>query len=187
VRRLTGNSASPAQRRSTAEQICRSLDVHALLEESLFYPAVRALRDEQLDEMLDEALREHGTIKDRVEEARQALDDDDQLKTSMASLQSCVDHHVGEEEREMLPKVEERMPETERNRLGRELAARQRASAPARETAPRGRSTAPTRATRRKKSVKRTTTASAVARRRVRKTAAKAKPARTSGKARRAR
>ena len=187
VRRLTGNSASPTQRRSIAERICRALDVHAQIEESTFYPAVRALRDERLDEMLDEALREHGTIKDRVEETRLGLDDDDRLKSAMTSLQQCVDHHVAEEEREMFPKVEERMPEPERSALGRDLAARQRGTgAPKREAAPTGpRPKAATRATRRKKSVHRATTAAA--RRRVRKTAAKAKPARTTGKARRAR
>ena len=187
VRRLTGNSASPAQRRSIAEQICRALDVHARIEEAAFYRAVRALRDERLDEMLDEALREHGTIKDRVEETRLALDDHDRLKSAMTSLQQCVDHHVAEEEREMFPKVDERMPEQERNALGRDLAARQRgAGAPAQGAAPaRGHGKAATRATRRKKSVQRATTAAA--RRRVRKTAAKAKPARTTGKARRAR
>jgi len=185
VRRLTGKSASPAQRRSIAEQVCRALDVHAQIEESTFYPAVRALRDERLDEMLDEALREHGTIKDRVEEARLALDDDDRLKAAMTSLQQCVDHHVAEEEREMFPKVEERMPEQERSALGRDLAARQRSvGGSARGAAP-TRGKAVTRATRRKKSVQRTTTAAA--RRRVRKTTAKAKPARTTGKARRAR
>ena len=187
VRRLTGKSASPAQRRSIAEQVCRALDVHAQIEESTFYPAVRALRDERLDEMLDEALREHGTIKDRVEEARLALDDDDRLKGAMTSLHQCVDHHVAEEEGEMFPKVEERMPEQERSALGRDLAARQRiAGGPAQASTPtRGRPKAVTRATRRKKSVKRTTTAAP--RRRVRKTTAKAKPARTAGKARRAR
>ena len=186
VRRLTGKSASPAQRRSIAEQVCRALDVHAQIEESTFYPAVRALRDERLDEMLDEALREHGTIKDRVEEARFALDDDDRLKAAMTSLQQCVDHHVAEEEREMFPKVEERMPEQDRSALGRDLAARQRSAGGSTQAArpTRSRRNAVARATRRKKSVKRTTTAAA--RRRVRKTTAKAK-ARTTGKARRAR
>jgi hemerythrin superfamily protein len=186
VRRLTGKSASPAQRRSIAEQICRALDVHAQIEESAFYPAVRALRDARLDEMLDEALREHGSIKDRVEEARLALDHDDRLKGAMSSLQECVDHHVAEEEREMFPKVEERMPEQERNALGRDLAARHRSAggpAPATER-PRAREKV-ARATRRKKSVQRTT--KAAARRRVRKTTAKAKATRTTGKARRAR
>jgi hemerythrin superfamily protein len=184
VRRLTGNSASPAQRRSIAEQVCRALDVHAQIEESTFYPAVRALRDERLDEMLDEALREHGTIKDRVEEARLALDDDERLKGAMTSLQQCVDHHVAEEEREMFPKVEERMPDQERSALGRDLAARQRSAGGSTQAASPRRSRRKAVATGRKKSVKRTTTAAA--RRRVRKTTAKAK-ARTTGKARRAR
>jgi hemerythrin HHE cation binding domain-containing protein len=161
--------------------------VHAQIEESAFYPAVRALRDERLDEMLDEALREHGTIKDRVEETRLALEGDDRLKGAMTSLQQCVDHHVAEEEREMFPKVEERMPEPERSALGRDLAARHRsAGGPTPAATPtRGRGKAATPATRHKKSVQRKTTAAA--RRRVRKTTAKAKPARTTGKARRAR
>jgi len=188
VRRLTGNSASPAQRRSTAEQICRALDVHTLIEESTFYPAIRALRDDALDEMLDEALREHGSIKDRVEEVRQTLDDDDRLRTAVGRLQECVDHHVREEEREMFPKIEERMPAQERATLGRELATRQRSAAgPAGAARPSGRRVVAARATRRKKSVKRATASTAAARRHVRKTAAKTKPARSTGKARRAR
>ena len=97
------------------------------------------------------------------EETRLGLDDDDRLKSAMASLQQCVDHHVAEEEREMFPKVDERMPEQERSALGRDLAARQRsAGAPTRAAAPtRGHGKAATRATRREKSVQRATTAAA--------------------------
>jgi hypothetical protein len=50
----------------------------------------------------------------------------------MKAVQECVDHHVREEENEMFPLVEEHMPDAERGRLGRELAARKRAAAPAR-------------------------------------------------------
>jgi hypothetical protein len=39
VKRLTGTAASPRQKRSTAQQVCRELDVHAAIEESTFYPA----------------------------------------------------------------------------------------------------------------------------------------------------
>src|SRR5512143_2724317 len=82
VKRLTGNTASPRQRRAIAEQICRELDVHAAIEEAVFYPAARALHDEQVDGMLDEAAREHGTIKERVGEARGADGDDDGLRVA---------------------------------------------------------------------------------------------------------
>jgi hemerythrin superfamily protein len=131
VKRLTGNAASARQRRATAERICGELEVHARIEEQAFYPAVRALRDQRLNEMTDEAADEHATIKERVRAARTALDDDEELPARIRSLQECVDHHVREEESEMFPLVEERMPEDERARIGRELAASKRAASPA--------------------------------------------------------
>ena len=171
VKRLTGNAASPRQRRSAAEQICRELDVHASIEETTFYPALRALRDQRLDEMLDEAQREHGSIKDGVQESRAVFADDERLRTAMATLQQCVDHHVREEENEMFPLVEERMPENERAGLGRELAARRRAHAA---PAPRPKKTT-------KRPAARTRPGG---RRRVRKTTTKVTKARTRAKAR---
>ena len=131
VKRLTGNAASARQRRATAERICGELEVHARIEEQAFYPAVRALRDQRLNEMTDEAADEHATIKERVRAARAALGDDEELPARIRSLQECVDHHVREEESEMFPLVEERMPEDERARIGRELAASKRAASPA--------------------------------------------------------
>jgi len=170
VKRLTGNAASPRQRRSAAEQICRELDVHASIEETTFYPALRALRDQRLDEMLDEAQREHGSIKDGVAESRAAFADDERLRTAMATLQQCVEHHVREEENEMFPLVAEKMPENERARLGRELATRKRAQGPA---------------PRPKKAVKRAAARSRPGGRgRVRKTTAKVAKARTRAKTR---
>ena len=169
VKRLTGNAASPRQRRTTAQQIWRELDTHTAIEEATFYPAVRALRDEKLDQLLDESLREHGTIKDRLQEARASLDDDEQLRTAMAGVQECVEHHVREEENEMFPLLEERMPEAEREELGRALAARKRGPAKPRASAPRGR----------KKTIKR---AAGPMRGRVRKPTAKVKKTRSGAK-----
>jgi hemerythrin superfamily protein len=130
VKRITGNSASARQRRSIAERICAELDVHARIEEQVFYPAVRALRDQRLSELVDESTDEHATIKERVRAARATLAADDELRTRIGSLQECVDHHVREEENEMFPLLEERMPEDDRAEVGRELAASKRTAAP---------------------------------------------------------
>lgn len=140
VKRLTGASASARQRRTVAERICRELDTHARIEEQIFYPAVRALHDQRLGELVGESVDEHATIKERVAAARGSLGDDNALRERMKSLRECVDHHVHEEENEMFPLLEQRMPEDERGRVGRELAAGKRKSAP-RAAAPRRRKT----------------------------------------------
>ena len=44
VKRVTGN-VSGRERRAAVEKICHELDVHARIEEAIFYPAVRALGD----------------------------------------------------------------------------------------------------------------------------------------------
>jgi hypothetical protein len=166
VKRITGAGASARQRRATAERICAELEVHARIEEEIFYPAVRALRDQKLGELVDESKDEHSTIKERVKAARTALDDDEELRTRIGSLQECVDHHVREEENEMFPLLEERMPDGERAQLGRQLAASKRGSAPASRTAPRRKTTR--RAAARTAQARRTRKTTAKARKRTR-------------------
>jgi iron-sulfur cluster repair protein YtfE (RIC family) len=173
VKRLTGNAAPPRQRRQVADRICAELDTHALIEEEVFYPAVRQLGDPQLDEQLQEAEREHSTIKQRVQDVRTASDEETELRNAVTSLQECVDHHVKEEEREMFPLVEERMVDAERARVGRELAARKRTATPKRTAAPASKGT------------RRTSPAAAGRRRRVRKVAVKARK-RTGSRAKKA-
>jgi iron-sulfur cluster repair protein YtfE (RIC family) len=175
VKRLTGNGGQPRQRRQIAEKICAELDTHALIEEQVFYPAIRGLHDPELDKQLDEAEKEHSTIKQRCRAVRSAGDAEQELREAVSKLQECVDHHVGEEEREMFPMVEDRMPDDERDRVGRELTARKRsAPKPAKPTpsarpAARGRAANP-RARATKKAGKR---GGASRGRRVKKTAAK--------------
>src|SRR5512143_473256 len=80
VKRLTGNAASPHERRATALRICDELETHARIEEEVFYPAVRALDDETLRPRVSESLDEHATIKERVAAVRAALEQDDELR-----------------------------------------------------------------------------------------------------------
>jgi hemerythrin superfamily protein len=123
VKRATG-SIPDRQRRQAADQICRELDVHALIEEEIFYPGVRALNDDQLNSMLAEAFKEHATVKRQVAMIRNGIGRDQNLQSSMNELQSCVQHHVREEEGEMFPRVELLMDAPRRDELGAALQAR---------------------------------------------------------------
>jgi hemerythrin superfamily protein len=86
-----------------AQQICMDLTIHATIEEEIFYPAVRA---ETGDEgQVDEALEEHGSIKEMVEHIRGMAAGDSELDGTVQKLRECVEHHVREEEQEMFPKM----------------------------------------------------------------------------------
>ena len=164
VRRVTG-SVPERQRRQAADQVCRELDVHAQIEEEVFYPGVRALNDDKLNKMLTEAFQEHATVKRQVATIRNGIGRDPDLQEKMNELQSCVDHHVREEENEMFPRVELLMDEPRRSELGRELQARKAQASPTRR--------APTRAASARTG--RTRTATSTTRRR--RTAGRATPA----------
>lgn len=85
------------------EQICFELTVHALIEEEIFYPAVRAAIDD--DELMDEALAEHAEVKDLVGELEEMAPDDDQFDATVMELSEQFEHHVDEEESTMFSKA----------------------------------------------------------------------------------
>lgn len=94
---------SASIRRKVFEQIADALAVHAAIEEKHFYPAVNAKATEDL---LLEAAEEHLEIK-RVIADLLALDaSDETFEAKVKVLQEDVEHHVGEEEGELFPRVE---------------------------------------------------------------------------------
>src|SRR5919197_706506 len=53
----------PAAQRPVVEQICQALEVHAKLEEDIFYPAVQARLREDGPDLVAEAIKEHNEMK----------------------------------------------------------------------------------------------------------------------------
>jgi len=88
-----------------ADQACQELEIHAALEEEIFYPAVRKTLGEE--DMLEEAKQEHQQAKEIISEVKRMSAEDDHLEEKFAELVECIQHHVEEEEGELLPKVEE--------------------------------------------------------------------------------
>jgi hemerythrin superfamily protein len=83
--------------------ICRDIEMHAKLEEELFYPAVRAkIKD---DDLMNEAQVEHNSAKQLIAEIERLSGDDPMLKAHAMVLAEYIQHHVKEEEGEMFPKV----------------------------------------------------------------------------------
>jgi iron-sulfur cluster repair protein YtfE (RIC family) len=126
VKKVTGSGPKPG-RHSVAERICCELDVHTRVEEEVFYPAVRATRDEKLICLVDEGIKEHGQVKERIARLRQGTLDEETYDAEMSQLESDVNHHVNEEESDMFPRLEDVMSEDARAELGRRVQERKRA------------------------------------------------------------
>lgn len=83
-------------------QIADKLAVHASIEETAFYPAVRAKRTEDI---LLESLEEHLGIKRVLADLIDLDASDETFDAKTKVLQEQVEHHVGEEEDDLFPKV----------------------------------------------------------------------------------
>jgi hypothetical protein len=85
------------------EQTCAELEVHARLEEELFYPAVRAaIKD---TELLEEAEIEHASAKALIAQLREMMPDDAKYAATFKVLGEYVKHHIKEEEKEMFEQL----------------------------------------------------------------------------------
>jgi Hemerythrin HHE cation binding domain len=80
------------------------LKIHAVIEEEIFYPAVRAHVGGKL---MNEADEEHHIAKVLIAELDQTGAENDHRHGKFTVLAESVRHHIREEEDEMLPKAKE--------------------------------------------------------------------------------
>jgi hemerythrin superfamily protein len=104
------------------DQLADSLAVHATIEEHQFYPAVKAKRTEDI---LLEALEEHVGIKRVLADLLETDADDPTFEAKIKVLSEQVEHHVGEEEKDLFPKVKKILSSEELEVLGQNMSAEQ--------------------------------------------------------------
>ncbi len=115
------------QRKQTlAEQIFQELDVHAAIEEEIFYPAVEAKANKEGLDVVKEAEEEHHVVHVLLGELKAMRAEDENFDAKMTVLIENVEHHIGEEEKEMLPDAKKTLGD-ELERLGDQMAKRKEA------------------------------------------------------------
>jgi hypothetical protein len=78
-------------------QICTELKVHSMIEEEIYYPAIRG-KVEEAD--LDEAYVEHDSAKLLINELEAAEPDESYYDAKVKVLSELIEHHVKEEEKQ---------------------------------------------------------------------------------------
>jgi hemerythrin superfamily protein len=105
-----------------ARQICTELKVHAMLEEEIFYPALRGKID---DDDLDEAYVEHDGAKVLINDIEAGGPDAEFYDAKVKVLQEQIEHHVKEEEKQSDNIFQQaRAADVDLEALGEQMAAR---------------------------------------------------------------
>ena len=109
------------------KQIDRELKIHTQIEEEIFYPAFKeAVRSKEDREMYFEALQEHHVVDLVLPEVKETDETAEEFAAKAKVLKDLVEHHAGEEEKEMFPAARKVMDRSELQELGRRLKARKR-------------------------------------------------------------
>jgi hemerythrin superfamily protein len=87
--------------RRLIESVCEELKTHTILEEEVFYPAVREAIDDE--DLMNEAAVEHETAKMLIEQLENMGSDDPNYYATFSVLGEYVRHHIKEESSEMFP------------------------------------------------------------------------------------
>ena len=109
-------------RQEVFTKIQRELQIHTKIEESIFYPAARGVTPE----LIPEALNEHDAVDRLLKQLDRMKPTDDEFDTRMAELIKDVEHHAGEEEKEMFPKVQKELGIERLRELGAQMMERKR-------------------------------------------------------------
>lgn len=111
--------ADQNKRKQVFDKIETELEIHAHIEETIFYPALE--QHDELKDLVAEALAEHQEVKALLEDIEGIGAESDEFESHLEILMANVKDHVAEEEREMFPRVRECFDEKELEQLGKQL------------------------------------------------------------------
>ena len=102
--------------------ICAALEIHAQLEEEIFYPALRSAGIQLPD--LNKSVPEHDEMRRLIERVRSLGSDGSQQNDAIYELMNAVMHHVADEETKLLPAAEKALGKERLSELGAEMTSR---------------------------------------------------------------
>lgn len=107
-------------RKGLADQICLAVEVHAQLEEEIFYPALRRVTE---DDAMQKSEPEHQEIKTLIATLRGLDANHAGFDRTLYELMQKIVHHVADEETVLLPRAE-KMLAPELDELGSQMTRR---------------------------------------------------------------
>ena len=97
-------------------QLKQELEVHARIEEEIFYPLLKEASE--TEELTLEAFEEHAVVKQLLAELEALPKDDETWGAKLTVLKENVEHHVEEEEGELFDGAREVLSREQIDQLG---------------------------------------------------------------------
>ena len=113
---------SPSVKKALADTICTALEIHATLEEEVFYPVMRQL--DKGEPFVHKAEPEHNDMRRLIAELRRTSASDPRHDKILLELMRDVIHHVADEETTLLPQAETLMSKARLSELGSQMTKR---------------------------------------------------------------
>lgn len=111
---------APQVKKGLVDTACTALEIHAQLEEEIFYPAVRAVAE---SETASKSVPEHMEMRRLIGRLRSMQPTDASYDDTFMELMRDVLHHVADEETVLLPQAE-RLLADRLDELGAEMTKR---------------------------------------------------------------
>jgi hemerythrin superfamily protein len=109
-------------KRALAETICTAVDIHARLEEEIFYPVMRQLTNDE--QVMDKSEPEHEEMRTVIALLRRTDPHSQDHDRLLNDLMRIVVHHVADEETVLLPQAEAMMTKERLSELGAQMTRR---------------------------------------------------------------
>ena len=112
-------------RQRLVQEISNEVNVHAQIEEEIFYPAFKeAAKKTEDTDMFFEAAEEHHVVEMVLPELEAADPASDEFTAKAKVLKELIEHHAGEEEKEMFKRAKVIMDKDELEDLGTRMEER---------------------------------------------------------------
>ena len=108
-------STAGAAKQQVVTKIAAELTLHAEVEETIVYPA---MRQAGLTDIVDEAIEEHAKVKDLIAKLEATDGTSSDVDPILTQLKADVQHHVEEEESDGFPKFRKAVGAHELEALG---------------------------------------------------------------------
>lgn len=116
--------SSPDKKREIFRTLKRELEIHARIEEELFYPAVVRLRSGEARAIVRDGLEEHQILEGLLAEIDQMDAKDERYDERIAALRDSLERHLRDEEDRIFAQAVSHLSEARLEKIGSDMQAR---------------------------------------------------------------